>query len=278
MKLIQLLGHRRKSASAIYLAHAIEALGKRVLIVDATSDDEYKYSYIRTEEDELLYEIDNVEILIDAKSWSDVIKHLKFSNEVPENFDCIIVDTNDADTMYNDWPEFEHVLYVSDNNRFNILKDVRILNSYLDLTEQKRVRRIHFDSAFKMPPGYIELLLNNRVEFSNLSESIEFDDMEEKLVLHMQHEYEIPFKRLTKSYRNAIIAIVTEWFGIGDVDVNSGLKKRKSRGFFKKSKAQQLSHSKQLEVVASAKSNEFEIKKNENKSKNDLSQKQVLGG
>lgn len=233
MKLIQLIGTRKKSTSAIYIAHVIGSMGKRVLLVDATNDDEYLFSYIRSNDGEFLYELQNIEILIQAKDWKEVNEKLNVSNEALENFDCIIVDTNDERSLLKDWPKFDHTLYFSDNNRFNILNDVELLNTYMDVSESVKVKRIHFESAYKLPPGYIELLLNNRIEFANVTDPIEFDEMEEKLQLIIQHDYEIPFNRLTKSYKNAITDIITEWFGIGNVDVQEALKRNPLGMLFK---------------------------------------------
>lgn len=221
MKLVQLLGSKSKSDFAIYLGHTIAALGKRVLIVDSTSNNEYQHAFIQLEGNEHLYEFQDVDILINTKSLQELITKLSDANETLENYDCIIVDANDNSTIINDWPKFQHVLYISDNTRFTITQDIAILNDYVDSTGTTVLKRVHFESAYKIPNDYLDVLINNRLEFKLIDDPLEYDDLEHKLRNFMQHEGVIPYSKLPKDYRRLLKSIVTEIYDIGNKDFDA---------------------------------------------------------
>ncbi|PJO44903.1 hypothetical protein [Lysinibacillus xylanilyticus] len=239
MELIQLLGSRNKSDFAIYLGHTIAALGYRVLIADATNNSEYLHSYIQIEDNEHLYELQDVEILINTKNIQECVENLSNSNEALENFDYVIVDANDSSSIVNDWPKFQHVFYISDNTRSNITQDIDILNDYVDSTGKTILQRIHFESAYKIPNDYIDLLINNRVEFKLVEDPLEYDDQEHKLRNYMQHESSIPYAKLPKDYKRLLKAIVTELLNIGNKDFEASMRRGPLRMLFGRFKSKE---------------------------------------
>ncbi|MFY0519312.1 hypothetical protein ACOMCU_16015 [Lysinibacillus sp. UGB7] len=299
MKLIQLLGSRSKSDFAIYLGHTIAAMEKRVLIIDSTNNNEYLHSYIQLEEKESLYEFQDVEILINTKSMKELVEKLANSNEELENFDCVIVDSNDSKTIFNDWPKFHHVLYISDNTRFTITQDVEILNDYADTTGNTILQRIHFESAYKIPNDYLDLLINNRIEFKSVCEPLEYDDQEHKLRNYMQHEAVIPYNKLPKDYKKLLKSVVIEMYDIGNKDFEASTKRGPLGMLFGRFKTKAQSEQKQnskldieqevLEVQNQPrlvlnnvshnhKSESSEFDKSSDKTTNSKKSKEVVGG
>lgn len=216
MKLVQLVGTKNKADFAIYLAHTIANYEKRVLIVDATKDEIYRHGYTDLEEMEYLYNLQNVEILIGAKNWKEVTNLLEYEGEKTNNYDCIIVDMDSINALIDDWPLFEEAIYVSDNDRINIVRDIPLLHRWQDENENRQLRRIHFESSYKLPENLIQLLMNNRIEFSPFSESLEYDDLESYLRLMMQHDKIIPYKKLSRLYKSFLKELVMEWFEIDE--------------------------------------------------------------
>lgn len=214
MMKIQLVGTRNKVDFALYLGHTIAAQGKRVLVIDATSNAFYRHSVTQLEEGEALFEIQGVEILCTAKDWPSVEDCLNAESESLNNYDCIITDMDSIEVLINNWPKFDHTLYISDDDRFNINCDIELLHRFLDENDGKSLRRVHFESPFKVPAGYIELLMNNRVEFTADSEILDYDDQEGRLRIMMQHNQVIPYSKLTKEYKELLINLVVEWFGL----------------------------------------------------------------
>lgn len=212
MKIVQLLGSRNKTDFALYLAHTITSSDKRVLVVDATADEVYRYGYVRYEENEYLHDLQKVEILCGARSWPEVEKNLAQVDEKVSNYDCIILDTDNLDSILADWPKADCVLYVSDNDRFNLMRDIPYLHRYLDENNVSEIRRIHFDSAFHLPYEYIQLLMNNCISFTENSKSLEYDEMLDRLRVMMQHEQVIPYSKLNKEYKLFLNELACELF------------------------------------------------------------------
>lgn len=235
MQLVRFIGSSRKSDFVIYIAHMIAKMGHRTLIVDTSLMKEYQYSFIRTEENEVLYDLQNIEIISDVRNFEGLKQRLELANENVENFAFILVDTNDSCTL-SDWPAFANTYYVGNDVRQNIMKDVEILNDFMDQTGLTKINRIHFESAFTIPNGFVEMLLNNRLEIIDSCEPIEFDEKYEYLWQFIQHEYEIPYTRLNKQYKNTLRSIVTDICKVGNVDVDAAINK----GFFRRLKKQNL--------------------------------------
>ncbi|WP_281217327.1 hypothetical protein [Lysinibacillus capsici] len=288
MKLVQLLGSKNKSDFAIYLGHTIAALGKRVLVVDSTNNNEYLHSYIQLEGNEHLYEFQDVDLLIDTKSLQDLMTKLSNANESLENYDCIIVDANDNSTIVNDWPKFHYVVYVSDNTRFTINQDIDILHDYVDSTGSTVLKRVHFESAHKIPNDYLDLLINNRLEFKLIDNPVEYDDLEHKLRNYMQHEGIIPYNKLPKDYKKLLKSIVTEMYEIGHKDFDASNSRGPLSFFFGRFKTKEninnetnlINHDEQTQTVLvlkdtkqSSESNKSDEKTNRNKNS-----KEVVGG
>lgn len=282
MKTIQLLGSRSKSDFTLYLGYTIASMKKRVLIVDATQREEYLYSYVRFQDDEWLYDLQNVEILCGGiTTWLDVEEKLRLCNETTTNFDCIIVDATDGVTLDSNWPKFNEVLYVSDNDRANIMRDVQILHTYVDKFDVNEIRRVHFESAFSIPDGYINLLIHDRIRFSGLSESFEYDELEEKLRLIMQHDHVIPYNRLNKHYRKALQQLVSEWFLVDRSEVEESAKSKLLGVFFKRFKPQShLQPNKKMELpgpINNKETNITNILETDNSSNNSEKSKMIGG-
>lgn len=235
MKLVQFIGSSQKSDFVIYLAHMISKMGHRTLVVDTTLNQEYVYSYIRREEKEVLYDLQNIEIISNVRTFKGLESQLKSAKERVENYDYILVDSSDNCT-FTEWPNFENTYYIGNDTRYNVMKDVEILNEYMDFTNKTKLNRIHFYSAFQIPEGYIEMLLNGRLELSSIYEAIDYDEKHAYLCQFIQHEHEIPYTRLSKSYKNTLRSVVTDICEVGNVDVDVAVNK----SFFNRFRKQNL--------------------------------------
>lgn len=237
MMKIQCLGTKDKSDFVLYLAHTITSQGKRVLVADSSIHARFLNGIATLEPNETIYEVQQVEIVCGVRSIGELKAKLKQANEKIENYDCLIIDVDDVSTLDQDWCNFDHTLYISDNDRFNINKDVTLLHRYLDYSGARTIRRVHFESIYRIPSGYIELKLNNRIEFAENSFEIEFDDKYEELRIMLQHNQLIPYKYLNKQYKRMLTDLVVEWYELLPKDVEKASKVSLFNKF-KKNKAQ----------------------------------------
>ena len=237
MMKIQCLGTKDKSDFILYLAHTIASQGKRVLIADSSKEARFLNGIATIEPHEHIYEVQEVEIVCNVRSLTEVEQKVKLDNENISSFDCLIVDMDDISIMERDWGNFDHTVYVSDNDRFNINKDVNLLHRYIDNSGAKEIRRVHFESIYKIPSGFIELKMNHRVKFSPNSFEIEFDEKLEELRIMLQHNQMIPYKHLSRDYKKMLTELVVEWFELLPKDVAKSAKPNLF-GKYKKNKPQ----------------------------------------
>lgn len=218
MKTIRLLGTRNKVDFSLYLARTITLQGKRVLVVDATQQALYQWGITRLEGNDSLYEIDTVEVLKKVTSWDEVTQHVENEGETLESYDVVLVDIDNIDVMLGTWPSFDHSLYISDVDRYNITNDVPLINRYLDESKGELIRRIHIEGVYSIKEGYMDVLLNGREAFTWDSSVLEYDEFESKLRLMMQHDLIIPLHRLSKPYRQLLEGFVKEWLELHTAD------------------------------------------------------------
>ncbi|MGE7983796.1 hypothetical protein [Solibacillus sp. NPDC093137] len=239
---VQLLGTRNKTDLAIFLANAVVGQGKRALIVDCTKEQLYKYGFGHTDSDSEIFEIQGVDVLTAAvTSWDDVVKATRKENSDVTNYEIVIVDFDHLAPLQGDWADFNRTIYTGDNDRFAINRDVELLHSFMDMVgEDLPIQHVHFESAYHVPAGYLELLMNNRLEFKDIYYEIEYDERLESIRQSMQHNRIIPQTKISKEYRVMISEIVASLYGVTTNEVSEGVEKPSifSRIFSKPVKAE----------------------------------------
>ncbi len=218
MKIVTLLGTKNKTDFAFYLAFAMDSLKKNVLIVDATIENRYIKGYFQPTDDshmtvssELLHSLQNIDV-VNAENWVDVERKLRNMNTTTTNYDCVIIDVDSTEVVLKEWPDSNMLLYISDNERFNLAGDVPLLHRYFDEKETNMIRRIHFDTAYSIPSDYIETLMKNRPSFDENSIDFDYDEVETRLRMMMQHEHVIPFNKLNKAYKRVLHELSSELY------------------------------------------------------------------
>lgn len=225
---VQLLGTRNKTDLAIFLANAVVGQGKRTLIVDCTKDQLYKYGFGPIENSKSqMFEIQGVDVLTArVSSWEDVVQASRKENSDVTQYDVVILDFDYFAPLQGEWGKFDRTIYTGDNDRFAINRDVELLHQYLDMFgEDQPIQHIHFESAYHVPTGYLELLMNNRIEFKDLYYEIEYDDRLESIRQSMQHNRIIPHNKIAKDYRVMVNEIVASLYGVTTTEVSEGVGK-----------------------------------------------------
>lgn len=232
MKIVTLVGTKNKADFAFYLAHTIRTMKKNVLIVDATTAGIYLNGYFKPNDseqpgsDEVVHTLKNIDVLCGASDWVDAESKLRMINTTTTNYDCILIDIDSVSSLIKEWPESNLTLYISDNDKFNLAGDVSLLHRYFDEYETSTIRRVHFESVYKIPADYIETLMNNRPTFEN-SFFFDYDDAELQLRMMMQHEHVIPYNKLNRAYKRVLYELSCELFEEMTIrDVENQTKKR----------------------------------------------------
>lgn len=210
MKIFHFMGNRSKSDFLIYLAYTISSMNKRVLIVDATTSQEYYYGYIRkTEDNEVLYDFNGFEILTTGKGITTIDWELEKANENIGNFDYILIDVDSIQKTIMALP-IEKSFYVSDNIRTNVMKDIELLHDYADLSGITNINQVHFENTININEEYISLLTKDRFKFIQNIDTFEYEENQDYLKEFIQHEGSVPFAKLSKSYKQNLKSVASE--------------------------------------------------------------------
>ena len=238
MKRIQFIGSREKSDLVLYVGHLLANLGNRVIIVDATSNDEYKYSYLDKNEIDVICDFQNVEIMKDAKTYEVFNTKLQKAKEVEKDFAYILVDANDS-THFEHWPTFDKTIYVSDTNRKTIMKDTEIINEFIDRTMEKSLLRVHIELPYFVDEAYLPYLLEGRVDFVPISETLEWTDEDLLRKQQMQFQKVIPYSKLSKEHKAFAQDIAIQISNSSNTEIKIATK-AVNKGLLKRFKTQSL--------------------------------------
>lgn len=210
MKLFQFIGTRKKADFLMYLAYSLTNLNKRVLIVDQTTNEWYKYGYTRITENEQLYDLQGIDILCGTQSWLEVEECLRRSGETTGRYDIIMFDVDHIDVLNQDWPDFDERFYIGDFERDHIMRDAEMLNFSIRETKNNVFRHVTFSSKYKMNPDFIEVFLEENIKWNSVHYLFEPDEATDEMRLIIQHQQTIPYKQLNKQYKELITWLVAE--------------------------------------------------------------------
>ena len=243
MKLIQFVGARNKSDLVMYIAHVLTNLNKRVLVVDGTRNELYKNGFINTEKSQFLFDFQGIDILAGSNNWLDIEECLQRSGETTIAYDAILVDHDYVETFSQEWPTFTDRFYVGDFDRANQLLDSEMINTLIETTENNEFKRITFESNYKMDTSYFESFLAKNVKWRSINYLFQPDDLLEGLRMQMQHEQVIPYKRLSKQYKELVTEIVSALYEIHIKDITDAVKPSFFKLPFKRTKNVELESS-----------------------------------
>ncbi|GEL05554.1 hypothetical protein [Rummeliibacillus stabekisii] len=211
MKVIQFIGTKDKADFTLFFAHVLSEIGKRVLIIDGTEREVYKYGYIENSSDRIA-DIGNVEVVVEAHNIETVNSVLRANSLSMQAYDCVIIDVDSVEGLIAKWPNIDERYYLSCDERYCINKDTKLLHHLLDITDNADINRLHFESTYNIKSEYVDHLIQNRANWSFTSYNVEFDDLAEQLKLQLQHEQIIPLKKLSKTTKAVIKRMIVDLY------------------------------------------------------------------
>ena len=131
MKLIGFFGYSEKIDLVCSYAKVLQTLGKTVLVIDATSENKYKYAIESLEniENSYLIQYDNVDYAIGFDSMNDVENYLCDNKINISLYDYIIIDLDNV-KQYEFFAnrDFEKKYFIFDTSMISLKKNKEIVN------------------------------------------------------------------------------------------------------------------------------------------------------
>lgn len=209
MKQLLFIGNTDKSMFLLSYAHTMSSITHSTLIMDITRKQDYIMGYFDGHAVDAFTEVSESIDCVRADSYSEAINTLKNHGHDILNYDFILIDVESKEALRTA-PVGIKTFYISDEDNRNIALDVALLNLYLDINQVDFVNHVHFSSPYKLRLDYMNTEMNERVEWGNVNAVIEYDETLTKLQLKTQHESKFKLKHLSKSYREALLAVIFE--------------------------------------------------------------------
>lgn len=243
VKLLQLVGSRNKSDLVMYIAHMLSNLEKRVLVVDVTQNRLYERGFTRLGKDQCLYDFQGIDILCGTTNWFDIEECLLRAGETTVAYDLVIVDMDTTEVIEQEWPEFHDRFYVGDFDRANQILDLQLLKHLFQHSGSNVMKRITFETRSNLDSAVFDNLLNEPVEWRSMNYLFEADEYMNDLRVRMQHDQEVPYRRLSKQHRELLTEIVSALFELHVKDIEDAVKSSFFRLPFKRTKSNELESS-----------------------------------
>ena len=132
MKCVGFIGKTNKAEIVQYIARIIEAYGKKVIVVDATSDQRMRYTVpviMGTEaQAQYVVQYDNVDIAVGYNNMLELKKYLLSKGEDFNEYDYVLVDT-DIEEMIDEYDlkSANNIFFVSSYDKFDAIKGIELL-------------------------------------------------------------------------------------------------------------------------------------------------------
>lgn len=221
---ILLMGTRDKTDFVLYLSHVLQDLSLKVLIIDGTERQLYKQGYTTLRADQHLYDFQGVDILTGVFSWPQAEFFLENESEDISSYDVVLVDVDTEERSLADWNGINLHMYVGDYERLHMYQDAAIIKSYYAKHGKCEFHRVMYYVKHKLADDYFDSLIDYRVKWISETKEIEFDEVDLELRLLMQHTLQIPYKKLSKGYKDALASVVSGVFGYHRSEVFSVFK------------------------------------------------------
>lgn len=225
MKQFLYFGSKNKSDTLLYLGAMLTNMGKKVLIVDMTEDEIYKYSFSLDPEMNLL-DFNNIDILLSIEDRSKIEKLLLSNGESIKNYDVVIYDVDSISTLRNNlWSEIDSQYYVGDFDLMHQKLDAAMLD-YLATTYSPRFHRLTFETRYQMDLDSIEAYVKSELQWISMNYLFESDESQEGNRVRMQHERIVHIKGLSRNHKNMLTEIISHMFELPNSDIETA-----NRGF-----------------------------------------------
>lgn len=218
MRNILFIGAGEITELLLYIGKILTTAGKQVLIVDATSQQKYRYSIPEISKGNLITEYDGFDVATgfgkQPKGIHEVLQqYLKANKERIESYDYILIDTDTVEFLTDipkaPWHEIhEHVL-ITNSDRFIVERNAEILESYIKDTVIPFVRIQYPAVDTQVKEDYLDSVLSHlNIQFDDNREfEIYFDEIDYASKINNQYESVIRLKGLARSTKKALYGI-----------------------------------------------------------------------
>lgn len=223
MKKVSFIGSYDKTDLILYIAKVLVALGKKVIMIDSTTNQKAKYVVpVIKPTKAYVTEFEEIEVAVGFSNFEEIKQYLGLQEQSELPYDIALIDIDNEDEI----EEF-HIdnscmnYFVTGIDLYSLKKGLEILSG---LKEILKLTKVMFSrDASPEEDNYLNYLsLGYKVEWSEEIIYFPFEVGDQTVIAENQRVSKIKYKNLSSQYKESLLYIIEQ---ISEKDEYSKLKK-----------------------------------------------------
>ena len=223
MKKVSFIGSYDKTDLILYIAKVLVALGKKVIMIDSTTNQKAKYVVpVIKPTKAYVTEFEEIEVAVGFSNFEEIKQYLGVQEQSELPYDIALIDIDNEDEIKEFHIDNSCVNYfVTGIDLYSLKKGLEILSG---LKEILKLTKVMFSrDASPEEDNYLNYLsLGYKVEWSEEIIYFPFEVGDQTVIAENQRVSKIKYKNLSSQYKESLLYIIEQ---ISEKDEYSKLKK-----------------------------------------------------
>ena len=211
MKKISFIGVYDKTDFILYLAKIITAVGKKVLVVDTTTNQKARYivpaisptvSYIT--------EFEEIDVAVGFENFNTIKNYLGVSEEKELEYDYILLDIDDGKALENfEIQPMDNNYFVTGFDVYSLKKGLEIFNNVKE--QFKLTKLLYSKMMLKEEDDYLNFLARGlKIVWKDTRVYLPIENGDASVIAENQRLAKIKFKNLSQQYKESLLFVAEE--------------------------------------------------------------------
>lgn len=226
MKKVGFIGVYDKTDLIIYIAKIITTLEKKVLVVDATTNQKARY-VVPTINPTVKYvtEFEDIDIAVGFSNIEEIKKYLGLTQEQEMEYDIVLVDTDNMDGFEKfELQEAQKNYFVTSFDNYSLKKGLEVLNGLQNVISLTKV--LFSRDILKEEDDYLNFLsLGYKIVWNEYRIYFPIENGDLSIIYENQRVAKVKLKKLSVTYKDGLAYLTNEILGdISEMKVRRAIK------------------------------------------------------
>ena len=211
MEKIGFIGAYDKTDLILYVAKVLVELGKKVIVIDSTTNQKAKYTVPAiSPTTSYVTQYEGMDIAVGLYSFEDIERYLGKTSNEKLDYDYALIDIDNAQMLDNfKITDTKHNYFVTSFDMYSLKKGIEILSGIKDTIHLTKI--LYSINILKEDDDYLNFLsLGQKIEWNETRIYMTMDLQDEDTIMQCQRVEKIKFKDLSSSYKDAILYLVDD--------------------------------------------------------------------
>ncbi len=214
MKKVGFIGVYDKIDLIIYIAKVITELGKKVLVIDSTTNQKARY-IVPTINPTIKYitDFEDIDIAIGFSNISDIKKYLGLSEEKELEYDIVLIDVDNSEGFKNfELNQTQKNYFVTSFDNYSLKKGLEIFDGITDVMSLTKV--LFSRDVLKEEDDYLNFLsLGYKIIWNEYRIYFPIENGDLSVIYENQRVAKIKFRKLSIPYKDGLVYLSSEILG-----------------------------------------------------------------